>query len=110
MKYDVRQLTLISNDKIADGIYDMRLEYAQDDLPVSCGQFAHVYVPGKSLRRPISVCDCSDGVLRLVYQVKGEGTKIMSAMKPAKSIALSAEESVFRRCSTLPSSATAPLR
>lgn len=82
MKYDVRQLTLISNDKIADGIYDMRLEYAQDDLPVSCGQFAHVYVPGKSLRRPISVCDCSDGVLRLVYQVKGEGTKIMSAMKP----------------------------
>lgn len=82
MKYDVRQLTLISNDKIADGIYDMRLEYTHDDLPVSCGQFAHVYVPGKSLRRPISICDCSDGALRLVYQVKGEGTKIMSAMKP----------------------------
>ena len=41
MKYDVRQLTLISNDKIADGIYDMRLEYAQDDLPVSCGQFRY---------------------------------------------------------------------
>ena len=82
MKYDVRQLKLISNNQIADGIFDMRLEYSQDDLPVACGQFAHVYVPGKSLRRPISVCDCSGGVLRLVYQIKGEGTRIMSEMKP----------------------------
>lgn len=81
MKYDVRQLPLISNEEIAQGIFDMRLEYEQADLPVLCGQFAHVYVPGKSLRRPISVCDASDGVLRLVYQVKGEGTKIMSQMK-----------------------------
>ena len=76
MKYDVRQLTLISNDKIADGIYDMRLEYAQDDLPVSCGQFAHVYVPGKSLRRPISVCDCSDGVLRLAIRSRAKAQKL----------------------------------
>lgn len=82
MKYDVRQLELLSNEKIADGIFDMRLRYAQDDLPVSCGQFAHVYVPGKSLRRPISICDASGDVLRLVYQVKGEGTKIMSQMQP----------------------------
>ena len=80
MKYDVRQLPLISNAEIADGIFDMRLEYKQDDLPVLCGQFAHVYVPGKTLRRPISVCDASGNVLRLVYQVKGEGTRIMSQM------------------------------
>ena len=80
MKYDVRQLPLISNEEIAEGIFDMRLSYEQDDLPVSCGQFAHVYVPGKTLRRPISVCDASDNVLRLVYQVKGEGTGIMSRM------------------------------
>lgn len=82
MKYDVRQLKLLSNEEIADGIFDMHLEYVQDDLPVSCGQFAHVYVPGKSLRRPISICDASENVLRLVYQVKGEGTKIMSQMQP----------------------------
>lgn len=81
MKYDVRELPLLSNEEIAQGIFDMRLEYKQTDLPVQCGQFAHVYVPGKSLRRPISVCDASGGVLRLVYQVKGEGTKIMSQMK-----------------------------
>ena len=81
MKYDVRQLPLLSNKEIAQGIFDMRLAYEQDDLPVACGQFAHVYVPGKTLRRPISVCDASGGELRLVYQVKGEGTKIMSRMQ-----------------------------
>ena len=80
MKYDVRQLPLISNREIANGIFDMRLSIEGEELTVSCGQFAHVYVPGKTLRRPISVCDASDGVLRLVYQVKGEGTKIMSQM------------------------------
>lgn len=81
MKYDVRQLPLISNREIAQGIFDMRLAYHQADLPVMCGQFAHVYVPGKTLRRPISVCDASDGELRLVYQVKGGGTEIMSQMQ-----------------------------
>lgn len=82
MKYDVRELQLLSNESIAEGIYDMRLALDAPDLEVKCGQFAHVYVPGKTLRRPISVCDASGGVLRLVYQVKGEGTKIMSEMKP----------------------------
>ena len=63
MKYDIRQLRLLSNEAIAKGIYDMRLAYGENEIPVQCGQFAHVYVPGKSLRRPISVCDARDGVL-----------------------------------------------
>ena len=43
-------------------------------------------MPSKTLRRPISVCDSENGVLRLVYQVKGEGTKIMSEMKKGESV------------------------
>lgn len=86
MKYEAVQLKLLSNEKIAEGIFDMRLEYGDENIPVKCGQFAHVYVPGKSLRRPISVCDASGGVLRLVYQVKGEGTKILSEMKPGGTV------------------------
>ena len=82
MKYDIRKLRLLSNAEIADGIFDMRLALSGDEPPVQCGQFAHVYVPGKSLRRPISVCDARGGVLRLVYQIKGEGTRIMSEMLP----------------------------
>lgn len=86
MKYNTRNLKLLSNEQIADGIFDMRLEYGSDEIPVQCGQFAHVYVPGKSLRRPISVCDVQNGELRLVYQVKGEGTKIMSQMKAGEMV------------------------
>lgn len=86
MKYDVRQLELLSNEKIADGIFDMRLKCTDPDLKIQCGQFAHVYVPGKTLRRPISVCDASEGTLRLVYQVKGEGTQIMSLMKAGQDV------------------------
>ena len=86
MKYDVRQLLLLANDKIADGIYDMRLRLDAPDLNVCCGQFAHVYVPGKPLRRPISVCDVSDGVLRLVYQIKGGGTALMAQMQPGQAV------------------------
>ena len=44
-------------------------------------QFAHILVPGKVLRRPISICDADKSCLRLVYQVKGEGTEILSKVK-----------------------------
>ena len=86
MKYDVIKCGLLSNEQIAKDIFDMRLSYPEQQLPVSCGQFAHVYVPSKTLRRPISVCDVSDGVLRLVYQLKGEGTRLMSQMKPGQEV------------------------
>ena len=86
MKYDVRQFELLSNEEIADGIFDMRVKNDELAPLAKCGQFAHVYVPSKTLRRPISVCDSENGVLRLVYQVKGEGTQIMSRMKKGESV------------------------
>lgn len=47
----------------------------------SAGQFVNVQLSGKFLRRPISVCDCKDGELTLVYKVVGKGTKQMSEMQ-----------------------------
>ena len=85
-KYDVQKFELLSNEQIADGIFDMRVKNEELAPLAKCGQFAHVYVPSKTLRRPISVCDSENGVLRLVYQVKGEGTKIMSEMKKGESV------------------------
>jgi dihydroorotate dehydrogenase electron transfer subunit len=38
-------------------------------------------VPGKTLRRPISICEADKSCLRLVYQVKGEGTEILSKIR-----------------------------
>ncbi len=46
------------------------------------GQFVNVALPGRYLRRPISVCDREDGKLTLVYKVVGGGTADMAAMVP----------------------------
>ncbi|MCM1377152.1 MAG: dihydroorotate dehydrogenase electron transfer subunit [Clostridium sp.] len=47
------------------------------------GQFVNISVPGKFLRRPISIADwnMADDSLLLLYDVVGAGTEIMSEMK-----------------------------
>lgn len=52
-KYDVQKFELLSNEQIADGIFDMRVKNDELAPLAKCGQFAHVYVPSKTLRRPI---------------------------------------------------------
>lgn len=39
------------------------------------GQFANLQLPGKFLRRPISVCDWTEGSLTLLVKEAGEGTR-----------------------------------
>lgn len=46
------------------------------------GQFVNIAIPGKYLRRPISVCEYKDGELTLLYDIAGEGTLEMSRMVP----------------------------
>ncbi len=46
------------------------------------GQFVNIKIDGLFLRRPISVCDCEEGKLTLIYKVVGEGTKLLSTYKP----------------------------
>lgn len=81
MKYDTQYFKLIKNEEIATGIFDWVVENKELSPLAKCGQFAHIKVPGKTLRRPISICDATDTTLRLVFQVKGEGTEIMSKMR-----------------------------
>ncbi len=58
-----------------------KMVLAGDTSAITCaGQFVNLQLAGKFLRRPISVCDCTDGELTLVYKVVGQGTKQMSEM------------------------------
>ena len=86
MKYDTQNFKLIKNEEIADGIFDWIVENPNLSKLAQPGQFAHVKVPGKTLRRPISICDATDSTLRLVFQVKGEGTEIMSKIKTGEEV------------------------
>ena len=72
--------TVVENIALTNTVYRMRL--AGDTSAVTAsGQFVNLLLEGKYLRRPISVCDCEDGILTLVYKVVGKGTEQMSQMK-----------------------------
>lgn len=45
------------------------------------GQFVNIKVEGCFLRRPFSVCDWDEDTVTVVYQVKGQGTENLRAMK-----------------------------
>lgn len=74
--------TVLSHEKIAPGIYDITVHTPQARDAVQ-GQFMQIYCDGKTLRRPISICeiDREKETVRMVYMVKGEGTAWLSRVK-----------------------------
>ena len=72
--------TIESNVALTPWVYSMVL--SGDAEGIRPGQFVEVAVPGKYLRRPISVCDFGENSLTLVYKVVGEGTDILSKLTP----------------------------
>ena len=51
---------------------------AERDMACRPGQFLNIAVPGFPLRRPLSVTDTQDGLIRLTYQTVGEGTRALA--------------------------------
>ena len=82
--------TVTGNQQIAESIFRMELfcEDGNTSGITSPGQFVNVQVQGHYLRRPISVCDWSDGKLVLIYKVVGSGTLDMSRLKAGASLSL----------------------
>ena len=65
-----------SNEQIAKNVYRMLL--AGDTTGILPGQFVNIRIAGQFLRRPISVCNITDGLLTIIYKVVGVGTEAMS--------------------------------
>ncbi|MBD5355694.1 MAG: dihydroorotate dehydrogenase electron transfer subunit [Bacteroides sp.] len=72
---------IISNRKLSHKTWVMTLS-GETGCIEGPGQFVNVAIPGKYLRRPISICDYNHerGEVVLLYDVVGEGTDIMSKM------------------------------
>ena len=64
--------------------YSMTLETGEAlAASVSCGQFVHIKCGhSRLLRRPISICDWGKDFLRVVFEVRGEGTAWLSRREP----------------------------
>lgn len=74
---------ILSNTPLTDTVYKMVL--GGDTSAITApGQFVNIQLTGKFLRRPISVCDCEEGKLTIVYKVVGKGTEQMSRMTGGK--------------------------
>ena len=83
MKYTQGKYQVIENKALAKDIFSIVIlcpEVAEVAVP---GQFVHILPEGQTLRRPISICgiDRKNGTLRIVFIVKGVGTKKISQIR-----------------------------
>lgn len=66
--------TLEHTRQLTEDTYELVLS-GDTSAVTAPGQFVNIELPGKFLRRPISICNWSDGALMLLVKVVGEGTK-----------------------------------
>ena len=71
--------TIKENRALTDLVWLMRLEGDTSDV-TAAGQFVNIQLDGLYLRRPISVFDCEDGLLSIIYKVVGKGTEKMTTL------------------------------
>jgi len=70
---------IVSNEAIAERVYRMVLQ--GDTQGMMPGQFVEIAVPGRYLRRPISVSDVEGDRLTIIYKTVGHGTAAMAQMQ-----------------------------
>ena len=74
-----------SNVALTSAVYKMVL--AGDTCAITGpGQFVNIQLDGFYLRRPISVNDCGDGELTIIYKVVGKGTETMAKMTAGETL------------------------
>ncbi|MBQ4141701.1 MAG: dihydroorotate dehydrogenase electron transfer subunit [Clostridia bacterium] len=71
--------TIIENRPLTDCVWLMRMSGDTSDI-TAAGQFVNIQLDGLYLRRPISVFDCEDGILSIIYKVVGKGTEQMTTL------------------------------
>lgn len=76
---------IMENIPLTANVFKMRLAGDTSDI-TRPGQFVNIKLDHFYLRRPISVCDCEEGSLTLIYKVVGGGTKAMSNMLPGEKL------------------------
>lgn len=83
--YKDNKYKIVSNFPLTKDVYKMVIE-GDTQYITAPGQFVNILIEGRFLRRPISVCDCDDKTITLIYKVVGEGTLEMSKMPVGKKL------------------------
>lgn len=79
--------TILENTPLTRDMHRMKL--AGDTSAVTRpGTFVNIRLDGFFLRRPLSVFDCTDGELTVLYKTVGRGTFAMAEMQPGERLDL----------------------
>ena len=78
---------IVSNNAVARDTFRLELR-TEGRVVMRSGQFVDIALPGRYLRRPISVSDVLPDGLVLYYKVVGEGTRDLSLMTPGAPLEL----------------------
>ena len=73
------------NIALTDSVMKMTLLGDASDI-TAAGQFINIKLDGLFLRRPISVYDCDNGSVTIIYKIVGHGTEQMSRMKSGEKL------------------------
>ncbi len=78
-------LTVAENTALTENVYRMVLK--GDCRAITApGQFINIKLDGLYLRRPISVFDCGEDFVTIIYKVVGKGTELMTGLKCGKEL------------------------
>lgn len=88
MPYLQGSFPIVQKKQLTSDVYSVVLECPGIASQAVPGQFVHIGVPGFQLRRPVSICELDETRLRLVFQVRGAGTKALAALEPGASMDL----------------------
>lgn len=88
MKYTQGKYLIIGKSAIAKEIYSFEILCPEVAAVAQPGQFVHIRVDGFTLRRPISICgiDTEKGTLRIVFEIRGEGTAVMARLNEGDAV------------------------
>lgn len=88
MKYTCGTYPVISKRAIAAEVYDITVKCPEIAEAARCGQFMNIRLDGFMLRRPISICGINreKGTVRIVFEVRGKGTKALSGISEGENI------------------------
>ena len=87
MKFD-EIATVVKQEKIGDGIFDLWLETDKIAEAAVPGQFISVYTDDSKclLPRPISICETNGKNVRIVYRIAGKGTRQFSEYEAGRRV------------------------
>ena len=80
------QATILENKPAAENIYSLTLALPEA-VKIRAGQFADLSVGGAHLlKRPLAVCKADGEKVTVCYQIRGEGTKLLSERKAGETL------------------------